>query len=339
MRAGLLPWSAPALAAAPYLRLGKLRIAALSTLSAGAAYCLAAPRLSGRIVLPLAGLFLLACGSGALNQCQERELDARMPRTRRRPLPAGEIRPREAYLFAASLMLPGLFLLQHGGGNVAALLGLAAVVWYNGVYTCLKQRTAFAFLPGALVGAIPPAIGWVSGGGALADTRLPALCGLLFLWQVPHFGLLLLTCGGEFAGAGLPVVSNLLPRPQLARMVTYWLLAAAIAGSLLPLPEAAGGLRAALVAASLALAASGPGIFDGSEAAARRAFHAINAYLVLVLVLVAAAAVRFPPAAELDNHPARINIAGGVPAISGLEGLEMDRISRTSLAANRRLFP
>ena len=359
-RAGLLPWSASPAAAWPYPRLVKLRIAALSTLSAGAASCLAAPP-TGRIFLPLAGLFILACGCGALNQYQERALDARMPRTRRRPLPAGEIRPRAALLFAASLMPPGLFLLLRGGTS-AALLGLAAAIWYNGVYTSLKKRTALALLPGALVGAIPPAIGWVSAGGDLADPRLPALCGLLFLWQVPHFGLLLLVHGEEYAAAGLPVLSELLPRRQLVRLVLIGMLGAATAGLLLPLPGTAWVLRAVLALSSLTLIASGWGILSGGTAAARRAFLAINAYLILVLVLAVLAVLataRNPPAAALDNHVNRENIHPRTLTCPDLEGVGVDRIEQTSfgtaqgdlppgcaaeaatasLDANRRLLP
>lgn len=282
--------SAPVRAATAYLRLCKLRIAALSTLSAAAACQLAAPRLGAGCFLPLAGVFLLACGSGALNQYQERELDARMPRTWQRPLPAGEIRPRAALLFAAILMTFGLLALLRGGGTAAALLGLAAVIWYNGVYTGLKEKSAFAFFPGALVGAAPPAIGWVSAGGGIADPRLLALCGLLFLWQVPHFGLLLLDHGEEYAKAGLPIASDLAPRLQFARIVLYWIVGAAAAGLLLPLPESAGTLRAVPWAAALALAASGWGILSGRRTAIRRAFRAINAYLVLICALALVAA-------------------------------------------------
>ena len=357
--AGLPLWRAPAQAVGPYLRLGKLRIASLSTLSAGAAYCLAAPQLTGRIFSPLAGLFLLACGAGALNQFQERALDARMPRTRGRPLPAGELRPRAALLFAVCLLPPGFLLLQRGGGTPAALLGLAALVLYNGVYTGLKKRTAFALFPGALVGAIPPAIGWASAGGGLADPRLLALCGLLFLWQIPHSGLLLLAHGEEYTRAGLPVVSALLPRREFARIVQFWVLGAAAAGMLLPLPEAAAAFRTLLAAAALALAASSRGIRSGAKAAAHRAFRTINAFMALVLILAVVAAARHPSAAGLDNRAIQRNIVLNAFAIAGLEGPDVSCIhpdiprsrlrhllpgvtrdtEMASLTTNRRLFP
>jgi protoheme IX farnesyltransferase len=289
-RASLLPQSAAYPAAGPCLRLLKPRIAALATLSAAAGFALAGPDAGRPVVLPLAGLFVLACGCGALNQYQERELDALMPRTRRRPLPAGEIRPRAALKAAVCLLTAGVLLLQRGGGGAAALLGVLAVLWYNGIYTGLKRRTALALLPGAAVGALPPAIGWVCAGGAIADPRLGALCALLFLWQVPHFGLLLLTHGDEYARAGLPVASDLLPRRQFARLVLFCLLGTAAGGLLLPLPEAAAGLRALRAAAALALAGCCRGVLVGGPPGARRAFHAVNAYLLLVLVLAVAAA-------------------------------------------------
>lgn len=293
-RAALLTWSAGDPATPACLRLAKPGIAALATFSAAAASSLAPQPLSGRVWLALAGLFLLAAGSGALNQYQERGLDARMPRTRRRPLPAGEVRPRQALLFAAALLACGLTLLQRGGGTAAALLGVAAAAWYNGVYTGLKRRTALAFLPGALVGAIPPAIGWAAAGGSLADPRLAALCALLLLWQVPHFGLLLLAHGDEYAGAGLPSVSSALPRRRLARLVGGSMLAAAAAGLLLPLPAPAGWERGAIAAASALLAAGAVRVASADPAAVRRAFHAVNGYLVLVLALAMVAAARAP---------------------------------------------
>jgi len=274
----------------PYLRLCKTRIAALSTLSAAAAACLAGPRPTAAILPPLAGLFLIACGSGALNQVQERALDARMQRTRGRPLPAGQIRPRAALLFAACLMPPGFLLLLRGGGPVAAFLGLAAVIWYNGIYTGLKAKTPYALLPGALVGSAPPAIGWAIAGGDIADPRLLALCGLLLLWQLPHFGLLLLDRGEEYARAGLPTLRDVLPQKQLARLVFLWILGAAAAGLLLPLPETAAALRLVLAAGCAVLVAAARKILSGRRDAARGAFHALNAYLVLVLTLAIIAA-------------------------------------------------
>ena len=179
-------------------------------------------------------VFLLACGASALNQYQERDIDARMERTRTRPLPSGSIAASHALLFSCALVLAGLALLAYACGTRAALLGLFSLLWYNGIYTYLKKMTAFAAVPGAAVGMVPPAIGWVSAGGALLDPRLAAICFLFFLWQVPHFWLLLLNHGEEYEQAGLPSLTGVMSRPQIARVTFVWIVAAAIASLSLP---------------------------------------------------------------------------------------------------------
>jgi protoheme IX farnesyltransferase len=187
------------------------------------------------MIVPVIGVFLLACGSSALNQYQERGIDARMERTRHRPVPSGDITAGHAITLSLILITAGLFFLIYNVGMVAFGLGMGAVLWYNGAYTYLKKKTAFAAVPGALVGSIPPAIGWVSGGGDLFSPRLLALCLLFFLWQVPHFWLLILRHGKEYEEAGLPSLTGLLSRAQISRITFVWIFATAAAGLLLPL--------------------------------------------------------------------------------------------------------
>jgi protoheme IX farnesyltransferase len=135
---------------------------------------------------------------------------------------------------SCALVLAGTALLAYTFGAKAALLGLFALIWYNGIYTHLKKLTAFAAVPGAAVGMVPPAIGWVSAGGALLDPRLAAICFLFFLWQVPHFWLLILDNGKDYEQAGLPSLTRVMNRPQIARVTFVWIIAAAIAGLSLP---------------------------------------------------------------------------------------------------------
>jgi len=181
------------------------------------------------------GVFLLASGASALNQVQERDLDAHMERTCRRPLPTGRIALLHGLVVSIALASIGLLLLLHAGGRTAALLGLFTLLWYNAVYTGLKRITAFAAVPGALVGAIPPAIGWVSAGGAVTDPRLLALCFIFFMWQVPHFWLLILRHGKEYEKAGIPSLTRLMNRNQIARTTFAWIVAATFATFALPL--------------------------------------------------------------------------------------------------------
>ena len=218
-----------------YLTLCRVMVAFFTACSAATGFFLGPHhRLTG-VLVPAAAVFLLACGASALNQWQERDIDARMERTRGRPLPAGEFTPARGLTVSLALMLAGLVLLAETGGVRPFLLGLSAVLWYNGVYTALKKRSAFAAVPGAAAGMVPPAIGWAAAGGSLSDPRLAVLCIIFFMWQVPHFWLLLLRRGGEYEKAGLPSLTRVLGPAQISRVTFSWILAASVACLLLPL--------------------------------------------------------------------------------------------------------
>lgn len=205
----------------------KPRIALFSTLSSAAGFLLAAQEFRPQLVTLAVGVFFLTCGAGALNQYQERDIDALMARTKKRPIPSGEIMPLHAFYSSVILIFLGaatLFLT----GPAAPVLGLFAVLWYNGVYTYLKRKTAFAVIPGAIIGAVPPAIGWIAGKGSLSDPRLLTLCLFFFMWQVPHFWLLVLRHGEEYSRAGLPSMTDIFTKPQISRIVFSWIIATAV---------------------------------------------------------------------------------------------------------------
>ena len=147
------------------LRLCRVPLSLFAAFSAGTGFLLAPHPSAVQALLPSTMVCLLACGASALNQYQERDIDARMERTRERPLPSKALTPGRALFAAIALLSSGL----AGLGVVSlrsAALGLTAIGWYNGLYTFLKKRTALAFLPGAIVGMIPPAIGWTAAGGS-----------------------------------------------------------------------------------------------------------------------------------------------------------------------------
>ncbi len=233
----------------------RMRLSAMVALSSLAGWALQ-PKPNGAPGLLFLGVFLLAASCTALNQVQERNLDARMTRTRRRPLPAGRIRPRTALLLAGAGLV-------GGGAALAALgwlpffLGMAAALLYNGIYTPLKRRSVFAVLPGALCGALPPLIGWSAAGGQPADFRIVLLAGMLFLWQVPHFWFFAEKHRDDYRRAGLPVPADIFSAGQRRRLTCVWL-AALLCG---PLAFAAFGLtrhpaaRFALFAGMFLLAA------------------------------------------------------------------------------------
>jgi protoheme IX farnesyltransferase len=218
-----------------YIELCKPKIATFAALSAFTGCILAGSGLTAVAGLSFSGVFLLACGAGALNQYQERDTDALMERTRNRVLPLGKIQPAHALLFSLLLIFSGLFFLALTDNSTTMMLGLFAVIWYNGVYTYLKKKSAFAAVPGALTGAIPPAIGWTAVGGALSDYRLLAICFFFFLWQVPHFWLLLLSYREDYNKTGLPSLNNIFTDRQLSKIVLMWIIAAAVTSLMIPL--------------------------------------------------------------------------------------------------------
>lgn len=218
-----------------FFDLSKGRIALLAALSTATGYILAADSVSLAIVFPTVGLFLLACGSSALNQYQEREIDSLMKRTKGRPIPSGRLIPPQALVIALLSMLSGSLILLVGSNVVALSLGLFAAFWYNAIYTPLKKRSPFAAIPGALIGAIPPAVGWAAAGGSPFDPKILALCFFFFIWQVPHFWLLLLSYGKDYEEAGLPSLTSIFTAGQLSQITFVWILATAVTCLLIPL--------------------------------------------------------------------------------------------------------
>ncbi len=217
------------------LELTKFRIVALSTLSAATGYLAAGRGLHAGIATAMLGVLLLAMGACALNQTQDRELDARMSRTRNRPIPRGSMKPAAALAIAWVLMLAGFSLLWLAHSSGTALIGLFAVAWYNGFYTYIKRVWSFAVVPGALIGALPPAIGWTAAGGSLQAPPLFALAFFFFIWQVPHFWLLLFSLRDDYEESGLPSPTQQLSARQFANLTFIWMLSAFASSLLLPL--------------------------------------------------------------------------------------------------------
>jgi heme o synthase len=210
------------------LTLTRYRVSAAVTFSAFASSVMCRRGFSWMDILPLSGILLLAAGSSALNQYQERDLDAMMPRTMRRPLPAQEITPSSALMVAWFLIVGGLSLILAGGHTSTACLGLFNILWYNGIYTNLKKTTAFAVVPGALTGAVPILMGWTAAGGSMFDPLPMFLAFFIFLWQVPHFWLLALIYEDDYRKAGFPLLSGVFSMNVQKRIIFSWLAAASV---------------------------------------------------------------------------------------------------------------
>jgi protoheme IX farnesyltransferase len=134
----------------------------------------------------LLGTLLVAGGTGTLNQYIEREFDAQMRRTARRPAAAGRLEPGAVLAFGITLAAAGSIYLAVTVGVLASLLALLTLLFYLFLYTPLKRRTPLCVLVGAFPGAMPPLIGWAGASGRLS-VEAWILYAILFLWQFPHF--------------------------------------------------------------------------------------------------------------------------------------------------------
>jgi protoheme IX farnesyltransferase len=154
----------------------------------------------------LLGTALVAGGTNALNQLRERDIDARMERTRRRPLPSGRVSARAAGVFAGAISLLGVVYLALAVNVLTAALAALTLVSYVFLYTPLKRRTTLNTLIGAVPGALPIVGGWTAAGGAL-DVAVGALFWILFLWQLPHFLALAWIYREDYRRGGLAMLS------------------------------------------------------------------------------------------------------------------------------------
>lgn len=271
-----------------YLCLCKVKISFFAALSAATGLLLGASEPWRALPALVTGVFLMSCGACALNHWQERTTDALMQRTAKRPIPSGRVKPGHALFFAFALMCSGVIALFLTGALTAPLLGIAAVLWYNGFYTWFKGRNAFAAIPGALIGAIPPAIGWIAGGGNLLDPRLGVLSFFFFMWQVPHFFIHLLVFGKEYEKAGLPSLTAVFSGAQLDRLTFQWIMAAAVSLQLVIL---FGLVRSPLVhisllAVSLWLAVNGINLMRVHAPGYAGVFKRTNHFMLLVMLFV-----------------------------------------------------
>jgi protoheme IX farnesyltransferase len=193
-----------------YIALTKPRVTWLILASTGVGYFFGAK--NGWSVWTLfhtiVGTCLIASGTAALNQWYEREADARMKRTRLRPLPAGRLSPVRALWFAIGLSAAGFFELALGANLLTGLLGLFTLVSYLFAYTPLKQRSPHSTTVGAIPGAMPPIIGFAGAAGMLTAEAW-ILGAILFVWQFPHFDAIAWMYREDYERAGirmLPVV-------------------------------------------------------------------------------------------------------------------------------------
>ncbi len=217
-----------------WLELTKFKLSFSVALSPVAGYFMFGTDFSSSLMGVFVGTLLLATGVAALNQYQERQVDGKMPRTHKRPIPMGLISERQALLGVSVLLLLGFLVLWFFTTPITTLLGFINVIWYNAIYTPLKKISAFAVIPGGVCGALPPMMGWTAAGGELWHPKIVLLALFFFVWQIPHFWLILLKYGREYTKAGLPSVTAIWNQKQLKSITFIWMLTTGVSALLLP---------------------------------------------------------------------------------------------------------
>ena len=171
-------------------------------------------------------------------------------------------------------------------------LGLVNVLLYNVIYTGLKKRTTLAIVPGALVGAIPPVIGYTAAGGAVTETIILLFALFMFLWQMPHFWLLLVRYGSEYEKAGIKTLYSTMDGEKIKRLVFVWIIASSLAlwilaGIFMPLPALAGVLLLILNIVFILLFRKIINLPE-TEKRSNHAFILINSFSILVMIVLIA---------------------------------------------------
>jgi protoheme IX farnesyltransferase len=242
-----------------------------------------------RLLQLLLGTALAAGGTLALNQFLERDTDAMMERTRRRPLPDGRVQPREAVWFGTAVTITGLVYLALAVNIASAWVTASISLSYLFLYTPLKRRSSLCMLVGAVPGALPPVIGWV---GARGELQVDAwvLFAIMFLWQVPHTLAIARLYRDDFAKAGIQFLPVVDPDGSSTHRQIISHCAALLAVSLLPTLLGIAGAIYFLVAFVLGAGFLASGIsvaVESTMSGARRLLFASLVYLPVLLLVMA----------------------------------------------------
>ena len=246
------------------------------------------------LVKALVGTGLAASGTLALNQYLERDLDARMFRTRGRPLPAGRLQPMTALAFGILITAVGLVVLTVSVSPLSGVITAVTVVTYLFGYTPLKLRTPLCTVIGAIAGALPPVTGWAAARGGLGNGAW-VLFAILFLWQLPHTLAIATLYASDYARAGfrlLPVIDA--DGRRTHRQIVSNCAALMVVGVMPTLFGLTGAVYffAALLLGALFFVCGLSMALAPSPTAARRVLLASLVYLPLLLAVMAADKIR-----------------------------------------------
>ncbi|PLY06100.1 MAG: hypothetical protein C0625_10745 [Arcobacter sp.] len=213
-----------------FLILTKFKLSFTVSLSLVFAFGLAKNGIDLEIINPFLGVLLLALGVSSLNQVQEHKEDALMPRTQNRPIPAKRLSVRNGFIISFLLIFFAFVFIYLSLKMQGVMIFAIVVLMYNFFYTKGKKVTIYAAVYGAVLGIVPPMIGWISAEGEITDIRFIALALFFFIWQIPHFWLLTLKFNSDYKKAKFPTVVDKFGIEGLERITFIWLLLTVIAG-------------------------------------------------------------------------------------------------------------
>lgn len=213
-----------------FMVLTKFNLTFAVMLSAVFTFILVKESITLDILLPSVAILLLGLGVCSLNQYQEYEDDAKMERTKDRPIASKKITPKEGLLISVYLILLSFITIWFSIGFTGILIFASVVFLYNIVYTKTKKTSVYAAVYGAVLGVIPPMIGWIAGGGEVTDIRFLAIALFYLVWQIPHFWLLILKYYEQYEKAGYKTVATTFGVQRLERITFVWLLLTLICG-------------------------------------------------------------------------------------------------------------
>ncbi len=273
-----------------FIVLTKFVLSFAVSLSALFAYIMAKGEIGTDMFIATFAVLLVAMGVSTVNQVQEYKEDAEMERTKNRPIASGKYSPRTGLLIAAILITASLVLIYNLLGWIGVNLFLFSFIWYNGFYTPLKKKSALAVVPGALLGVVPPAIGWLAAGHSLMEVEFLSLGLFYFIWQIPHFWLLVMVLYGEYKTAGYPTAMRLFGKNSLQRLTFVWTLFTIQAGYFMVLTFNVSNMIILLLLALVAILCLASSFQllkkDFKLIHARRVFREFNTLFLCAIILV-----------------------------------------------------
>ena len=234
------------------------------------------------------GTWATSAGAAVLNQVIERRHDAKMTRTKNRPIVIGKIGPMNALIFGAFLSFGGCVLLYYLINPLTAFISIATILLYILIYTPSKRITTWNTIIGSIPGALPPVGGWVAATGSLAP---PAwiLFGILFCWQMPHFLAIAIIYAADYEKGGFKMLPTIYPESKRTSYVILFFTVALLITSLGLYILKVGGIVYAVGAALLGVAffmVALKVIMESNKKNARRLMLASIIYLPLLLIII-----------------------------------------------------